>query len=406
MKTNVSQKALVTDASLLKQINFVRVLSLLRYHPHLTRADIARRTGLTRSTITGITAELITAKLLREGKETASGIGGGRPGVELELNPEGAFFIGAAIGVENIRVVELNLAAQVTYHVQMPIQTVADPALITQQLTELIQRIWQDYPQNQARVRGIGITVPGSLNREGIILRAPWLHWKNVDLQTYLHLDVPLYVENDANAGALVEMYLSGSMPSHSLLYLFLDVGVGAGMILNNRLLRGAGGTASEIRELMIDPHCPPAEQGECPGTLEALCSKKGLLTAYQQQSGERIDLDTLLSRLKQSDAIAQAVVRKWGKYLSWGVRGLIGVLNPEQVVFAGQLSVLIPYVQAQLDRMLRDCLPDGSGYSFDSTARFRLRVSQFGEDAAAIGGAVLVYQSLFQMPDLLKLHQ
>lgn len=89
-------------------------------------------------------------------------------------------------------------------------------------------------------------------------------------------------------------------MPSHSLLYLFLDVGVGAGMVLSNRLLRGAGGTASEVRELMIDPHSSDTSVGERPGTLEALCSKVGLLSAYHQRSGELIDLDTLLSRLEQ----------------------------------------------------------------------------------------------------------
>ncbi|MBD1900849.1 ROK family transcriptional regulator [Trichocoleus sp. DQ-A3] len=407
MKTNANQKKLTTDASLLKQINFARILSLLRYHPRLSRAEIARRTGLTRSTVTVITAELIATGLLREGKETASGTEGGRPGVELELDPEGAFFIGVALGDENIRVIELNLAAQVTRRVEASMTADTDPATVTRQLVELIQQVWQANPDGEAKYRGIGITVPGSLNREGIILRAPRLHWQNVDLRPYLnpHLDVPLFIENDANAGALVETYLSGSMPSHSLLYLFLGVGVGAGIVLNNRLLRGAGGTASEVRELMIDPHSSQTSVGGRAGTLEALCSKVGLLSAYHQQSGETSDLNTLLSRLEQADAIAQAVVKQWGMYLSWGVRGLVGVLNPERIVFGGSLAVLVPYVQEQLDEMLQNCLPDRSGYGFDSAARFRLEISQFGEDSAAIGGAVLVYESLFQMPDLLLLH-
>lgn len=77
MKTNANNKPLTTDASLLKQINFARILSLLRYHPRLSRADIARRTGLTRSTVTVITAELMATGLLREGRETASGSEGG-----------------------------------------------------------------------------------------------------------------------------------------------------------------------------------------------------------------------------------------------------------------------------------------------------------------------------------------
>lgn len=407
MKANPRKKPLASDASLLKQINFTRILSLLRYSPHLTRAKIADRTGLTRSTVTIITAELMDAGLLQEGKETASGAEGGRPGVELALNPEGAFFIGVAIEDECLRVVELNFAAQVTRRVEVPITDTA-PEVIAHQLIELIQQVWEANPQSKARSWGIGITIPGSLDRQGIVLRAPRLHWKNVDLRTYLdlYLDVPLYIENDANAGALAEMYLSGSMPSHSLLYLFLGVGIGAGMVLNNRLIRGAGGTASEVAELMLDPHCSDAPIEMRPGTFEALCSKKGLLHAYYHRTEETIDLDLLLSQLKHTDETAQSVVKEWGKYLSWGVRGLVGILNPEQIVFGGQLTGLLPYVQNQLDDVLQSCLPDGSGYGFDRSARFRLKISKFGEDAAAIGGAVLVYQSLFQMPDLLLLHQ
>lgn len=406
MKTN-QKKPLTTDASLLKQINFTRILSLLRHHPHLSRAQIARRTGLTRSTVTVITNELIQAGLLREGREASPGEKGGRPGTELTLDPEGAFFIGVAIEDERIRVVELNLAAKVTHRVQIPV-TDTSPEIITRQLLGLIQQVWQSNALSKERSRGIGITVPGSLNREGIILRAPRLHWHNVDLRTYLdlHLDVPLFVENDANGGALAEMFLGGSSPGHSLLYLLLGVGVGAGMVLNNRLLRGASGTASEVSELMIDPNQLREAAGVHSGTFEALCSKEGLLQSYQQRSGEAIALESLLSKLDQGDLLARSVVQEWGKYLSWGVRGLVGVLNPEQVVFGGQLAILIPYVQDRLHQILQNCLPDGSGYGFDSTSRFRLRISKFGEDSAAIGGAVLAYQALFQMPDLLLLHQ
>ena len=106
MQTNSANK-LSTDARLLKQINYVRILGLLRRQAGLSRADIARQTGLTRSTVTVITAELIADELIREGATMASQPGGGRPGVELELNPEGAFFIGAEIEVDHLKVVEL-----------------------------------------------------------------------------------------------------------------------------------------------------------------------------------------------------------------------------------------------------------------------------------------------------------
>ena len=105
MRTNSANK-LSADTSLLKQINYVRILGLLRCHAGLSRADIARQTGLTRSTVTVITAELIADELIRQGAAMASQPGGGRPGVELELHPEGAFFIGAAIEADHLKVVE------------------------------------------------------------------------------------------------------------------------------------------------------------------------------------------------------------------------------------------------------------------------------------------------------------
>lgn len=408
MKTNRSKKSLTTDASLLKQINYARILGLLRCQPRLTRAEIARQLGLTRSTVTVITAELITEGLIREGKETTPGTEGGRPGVELELNPEGAFFIGVAIGVEDIRVVELDLSAQVVNRVQEPIRSERDPATLSQQLVRLIRQVQQASPERYARARGIGITVPGSLNREGCVLRAPLLYWHDVNLRTYLepHIDLPLFIDNDANAAALAEVYLSSTTYSRSLLYILLDVGVGGGIVINNRLLRGADGTANEISEMMVDPQITRGSEEARPGTLGDLVSKTGLLKHYYQQSGEWVDLSEFLTRLAQSDAIAQTVVQAWAQFLGWSLIGLVNILNPERVVFGGQLIVLLPFVKDQLNQMLRNCVPRGDVYGFSNHADSRLEISRFGEDSAAIGGAVLGYQSLFQVPDLVLLQR
>lgn len=410
MKTNRTKRAPTTDASLLKQINYARILSTVRRTPHLPRAEIARQTGLTRSTITVITAELIDKGLLREGAETIAGQSGGRPGIGLDLNPEGAFFIGAAIGAEHLTVVELNLAAQVVNRIQEPLGQNRAPESVIQALAKLIQQVRQANPLAKERLRGIGLTVPGTLNLEGVVVRAPLLGWQEIDLRSHLEslIDLPLFVDNDANAAALAEVYLGSAIECSSLLYLLLDTGVGGGIVIDNRVYRGAYGTASEVCELIVDPRSDRNgnSNGEDFGKMGPLVEKAGLLKRYQQQSGEAADLPLLLSKLQAGDAIAQAVIREWATFLGWGLTSLVNILNPERVVLGGQLTVLLPYVKEQLDAMLRDCVPGTGVYGFFSNAKSRFEISEFGEDSAAIGGAVLAYQSLFQVPDLVLLQR
>lgn len=195
-----------TNSGLLKQINIARLLELLRCHAPISRAELARLTGLTRSTVTVITAELIAQRLIRESGEFSVSQGGGCPGRGLMLNPKGVFFIGAAIEVEHLTVVILNLAAQIVAKVQQPLVETA-PDQVLPQLMRLIDQVRQANPSCDSRLRGIGLSIQGVLNLDGVVIRAPFFNWSGVDLRRYLqpHLDLPLFVDNDANAAALCQ---------------------------------------------------------------------------------------------------------------------------------------------------------------------------------------------------------
>ncbi|MGP1387981.1 MAG: ROK family protein [Thainema sp.] len=402
METN-SPRPVIDNASLLKQINSVRILGLLRCHTGLSRAEIARRTGLNRSTVTVITAELIEDGLVREGAEMGTKPGGGRPGVELKLDPKGAFFIGAAIEADHIRVVELNLAAQVTQRICEPLPPSSEPNVVMRQLLQMIAQVRHGNPDYQLRLRGIGLTVPGSINRKGLLIRVPGLNWYSVNLRQHLEaqIDVPLFIDNDANAAALAEVYLGSAVQSQSLLYLLLNEGVGSGIVQNNRLLRGANGTAGEVCELLVDAAPAGGSEYGQPGSLGTLVGKAGLLQQYRVKGAKQAELTDLVQALQRQDEIAQFVVNQWAKRLGAGMIQIINVLNPDQIVLGGPLTVLLPYVADQLNDALRKGLPRNGADGFFSTPNACWRVSEFGEDASVIGGALLVYQSLFQMPDL-----
>lgn len=409
MQTN-SARTVTADASLLKQINYVRVLGLLRCHAGLSRAEIARRTGLTRSTVTLITAELIADELIREGVAMNSRPGGGRPGLELELNPDGAFFIGAAIEADYVKVVELNFAAQVTQKLAQPI-TNPEPEVVIDQLVQLIQQLRQSNPLSQERLRGIGLTIPGTVNRDGVLVRVPGLNWYGVNLRQYLEaqIDLPLFIDNDANAAALAEVYLGknylgNATQNNSLLFLLLNEGVGSGIVINHRIMRGANGTAGEVCELIIDTQESTGSEYGQPGSLGTLVGKAGLLRQYRQRGANATDLEDLVDALDRGDAIAHDLVELWARRLGQGLTNILNILNPERVIMGGPLTVLLPYVEDQLNQMLEQGLPRNGQAGFFSTPHSCWKISEFGKDVSVIGGAVLVYQSLFQVPDLVLL--
>nr|RNJ66183.1 MAG: ROK family transcriptional regulator [Leptolyngbya sp. IPPAS B-1204] len=386
--------------AVLKQINTARLLELLRCRAPIARAELARLTGLTRSTVTVITAELIAQGLVRESGEVSSARGSGRPGVGLMLNPNGAFFIGAAIEAEHLTVVKLDLAAQIVARIQQPLVG-TEPQPVLETLVQLINQIRQTEPASDLRLRGVGLTIQGVLNLAGVVIRAPFLDWSGVDLRYYLqpHLDLPLFVDNDANAAALAELYLGNATQSSCLLYILINNGIGSGIVINNRVFRGAYGTAGEISALMSDPpgQDNPYECGHRVG-------KEDLLNRYREQGGKATSLLELVERLAAGEAIAHTVVQEWAEILARGLISVVSLLNPEQIVLGGPLTVLFPYVNDTLTNQLRNQMPRQGEHGFFSNPKARLTVSAFGEDAAAVGGAVLAYQSLFQVPDLVLL--
>lgn len=390
--------SIATNTTLLKQINYARILELLRCRAPMTRAEIARSTGLTRSTVTVITAELISQSLIRESGEIIAPPGGGRPGVGLSLNPDGAFFIGAAIEYEQLTVVQLNLAAQVVNRIQAPLIGSREPEIVLSQLVQLIGQVQQSDPTKQERSRGIGLAIQATMNLAGVVIYSPFLQWVGVDLRRYLqpHIQLPLFVDNDANAAALAEVYLGSAMHCHSLLYLLINKGIGAGIVLNNRIFRGAYGTAGEVGAIL------PMPTG-C-GDLGTFVGREALLQNYRQRGGQAGEIGDLVAHFHQDEPLARAVVSEWVQILGWGLINLANILNPERIAIGGPLAVLVPHVKEELDSMLRDCVPGNGGGGFFSDPKARFDVSAFGEDAAVIGGAVLAYQSLFQVPDLVLL--
>jgi predicted NBD/HSP70 family sugar kinase len=378
---------------LVRHINQARALRLLKEQGTLSRAELARFLNLNRSTLTYVTGELLHRKLIREAGEPFVTQGTGRPGTGLKLNPGGAYFLGAEIGPERVHLVLIDLEGSVRHRHTAKLHS-SEPQDVSSVLVHLVQSVWRNELRNSTRLRGIGVAVSALVDAQGVVRIAPTLGWDRVDLKGFLQpqLDIPVFVENDAKGAALAELSFGRRTGQSDICLLFLDVGVGAGVIVDRKIFRGSNGLAGEIGHLTLDP--AKNRRDERMGFLENQLGRDGLLAAYRRVGGEAQDLAALLRDLKKENPLAKKTVAAWGEWLTLAIRNLADLFNPRLVVLAGTLSELFPFVEQDVRHRL-------SERHFPTVEDLEITVSAFGRDSSALGGAALVYDRVFSVPNV-----
>ena len=376
----------------LRDINQARVLRLLKEKGVLSRAEIARYLGLTRSTVTLVIGELIKERLIAPTGEAFITQPTGRPGTALQLNGEGAFFLGVEIGAAEVHLLLINLFGSVIHRQTVPHRSTR-PEGVCQDLADLVLQIWSKRLKNSDRLRGVGFAVSALINRQGVIRKAPTLGWHDVDLKNELleKLPLPAFAENDANAAALAELSFGGRVGYSDLCVLLLNFGVGAGIISERKLFRGYLGLAGEIGHLCLDP--AKRRPDEEIGFLESCVGRNTLLAAYQRAGGKAKDLVGFMKDLKENGSAARNAVETWAEWLALTISNLADIANPKLVVLAGPLSELYPFVERKVRKRLEE-------RRFPTVEELEIEVSTFGSDCAALGGAALVFNGLFSVPD------
>jgi predicted NBD/HSP70 family sugar kinase len=231
------------------------------------------------------------------------------------------------------------------------------------------------------------------INRQGVIRKAPTLGWHDVDLKNELLLKLPLpaFAENDANAAALAELSFGGRIGYSDLCVLLMDLGVGAGIISERKLFRGYLGLAGEIGHLCLEPD--KRQPDEEIGFLESWVGRNNLLASYRRAGGKGKDLAGFLKDLEANGSTARKSVETWAEWLALTISNLADIANPKLIVLAGPLSELYPFVERRVRQRLEE-------RRFPTVEGLEIEVSTFGRDSAALGGAALVFNGLFSVPD------
>jgi len=377
----------VASSEIVRDINRRVVLNLIRTRQPVSRADLARASGLQRSTISLIVEQLIQENWVIEGP--TGRLPRGRRPTYLRLNNE-RVIIGVDVRPTQTTVILSDVNGSFT--AQEILVTSPNPKSTMRELTQAIRRMI--VLARGRKIEGIGICLPGRFDdSSGKLIFAPNLAWGAVDIRNPLVRATGLEVEleNAANACVLAAVWFDHA-PESNLVVITVSEGIGAGVLVDGRLVRGLGGMAGEFGHVPVDPRGPVCGCGSR-GCWEVFASNRAALRYYAEAGGDTAvqTLTALMNRANNGDARAAAALENMAHHLGRGMRMVVAGLAPERIVVVGDLTSswgrFGPIIEAEVSAQALGGVP--------------VRVTPAGEGGMARlrGTVALVLQKHFSAP-------
>ncbi|MGW2279310.1 ROK family protein [Streptomyces sp. NPDC001770] len=375
-----------------------RVLGLLRRHGQLSRAELGRLSGLSRTTLYDIVATLVAGGAVVPGAADPGPRKRGRPVEHLTLDPAAGQALGIDFARRSVHVAAANVAHEMIGSASLP----HPPDLPWEGRVDLAEKLVASLADGALRLSALGATgavgvgVVGPVRRtetedartaEGHrITRPGGGHGGTlaglVELLT-ARFGAPVLIDNNTRLAALAEATWGAAAGSRDVLYLRLSHGVGGGLVVNGALHRGVDGLAGELGHITADPAGIPCECGGA-GCLETVASVGAVLTAYREQGGTARDFTAFMAALEGGDKAAEEVLRRAGTFVGAVLASVVGALGPSTIVLGGELAetgdALLGPVAEALDAHVLPLARD----------RVTLRPAALGEAGGAHGGVAL----------------
>ena len=345
----------------LRDLNRLRVIESIYRHPGCSRADIARRTGLSRGTVSTVAEELGRAHLIHEHDAPDDPLrprSTGRPPTLLSLVPGTAFAIGVDIGHRHIRVTICDLAGEPVAEKWSRVSVDDAPSETLDLAHQLAQQALNEAAVTPGQLlgAGIGLAAPidqrtGEVKANGIL---PGWHGVAPASEMQDRLGISVQLANDADMGALGEKVFGAGRAVDDMIYIRLSAGVGAGLILGGQPYRGGYGMAGEIGHVCVQPRGQICRCGNR-GCLETVASPVAVTRLLEHVVERPMTPDQLLDLVAAGDRGACRAVADAGEAVGMVVSWIVNVLNPELVVIGGELAaggdVLLDPIRASIDR-------------------------------------------------------
>jgi len=349
----------VASSETARQLNRRVILNLIRDKQPISRADLARLSGLQRSTEQLIedrwVVEGTTGRLPRGRRPTLLLLNQRRRILCVDLRPKRTF-----IGVSDVNGV---------FSFQESIATPPDPERAIRQIISRIRPLLKSGTEDP--FEGIGISLPGRVDYSTQkLIFAPNLKWGSVDLKTPIERETGLEValENAANACALAQIWFDRANTTRNLVTITVSEGIGAGIIADGHLIRGGNGMAGELGHFPLDPEGPQCACGKR-GCWEMLASDRAAVRYYFESASRSVrsrqpDLEfrALLAMAQQGDVLAAKALDQMAAQLARGVRMIVAALDPEAILFIGEFTTawsrFEPQIKTEVQRQKISSIP------------------------------------------------
>jgi predicted NBD/HSP70 family sugar kinase len=375
----------------MRRHNLALVLQQIHLDGALTRAELTQRLGLSRSTIGDLVAELSALGLLGE-SVPSGGPRVGRPSHVVGPRRDSPFVVAVDIDVNRVVAAAVGIGGRVLTRQALTTRPgPASPEEVTREIAEAVP-ILQQTVGGGARPVGIGISVPGTVERLTYVVGlAPNLGWHDAAFGALVQRAVPqlpVSIGNDADLAVLAEHSRGSARGYDDVIYLLGRVGVGAGILVDGRPLRGAGGLAGEVGHTILDPAGPLCHCG-AQGCVEMFIGDAALV----RLAGTDGDVEDVLRAAAKGEDTALKAVQSLAQSLGFAVANMVNLLNPRLVVMGGSLEDVLALAQEQVETALDQHAMAAA------RSMVELRASGLGEDGSLLGAAELAFGPLMADP-------
>ncbi len=397
---------LTGDQEKVRKVNRSLILNTLRLHAPTSRAHVANITGLTRGTVSNIVNVLIEDGLVFEDKLQDSKIG--RPSILLGLRPDGGAVVGVEIGVDFISVLLTNFVAETLWEIRVQTTLSQSQTEIIGQAEKYIDQALSLAKENGLRPLGIGVGLPGLVNvRQGNLIMAPNLHWKNLPLRLIWNqrFHLPIYIDNEANLSALGEYYFGIARNVDNFIYLTSDIGLGGGIVIDGRLFRGGHGYGGEIGHIQRDPQ---GEQCGCGriGCWETQVGPRAVLRRVNKEfqthhdqslldacAGDldNLTFDIVVKFALNGNLICRQAIEEVAVNLGEGIADLVNIFNPDLIVIGGAFILGKDIMHSIIERTIL------SNALQPSTDNLQIKFSERSTEACVLGAVAVVLDDILR---------
>lgn len=321
------------------------------------------------------------------------------------LNESSAYSLGIDIGGTKISTAVVNIKGEIITKTRIPTNAEKGVSEMVKRVVNAAEKTLQSSNLEKNKICGVGIGVPGPVDYEkGVLIFAPNLSgWRNVPFKKMIQqrINLPVYLENDANAAALGEKLFGSGRDVNNLVYITISTGIGAGVIINGKLYQGSTGTAGEVGHMTIDINGPLCECGNR-GCFEALASgnavaremremlssgKSSVITKWVEEIKE-VKAEHVFKAAREGDVSAKKIVEKTCRYLAAGIGNVINLLNPELIIIGGGVSNAWDVIRGPVMKELKK---RAFKPNLDAV---KVICSKMGDDIGVLGAAALGFMN------------